>query len=301
MVSVDCIVDTKCILAEGPVWSPQNQSLYWVDVGKPSKLYEWNAYTEEITKWEMGERATGLALRKHAGLVVVTEKSINLFDRITGKVKKACNPPEEMNYMRLNDCGCDSHGRLWTGTMLDNFNEELQEYRSRDSTLVGTIYRIDEDYSWHNMATNIGCPNTFVWSPNDRALYTADSITGWLYTYRYDPISGTISDRNNFSREERFGIPDGSDIDEEGYIWNARWGGGCVLRIDPNGKTVNKVDIPALLVTSCIFGGPDLDILYVTTARYGLSDSDLASRPLSGGIFAFKAEVPGRTPNLFYG
>jgi len=89
--------------------------------------------------------------------------------------------------------------------------------------------------------------------------------------------------------------------DEEGYIWNARWGGGCVLRIDPNGKTVNKVDIPALLVTSCIFGGPDLDILYVTTARYGLSDSDLASRPLSGGIFAFKAEVPGRTPNLFYG
>ena len=93
--------------------------------------------------------------------------------------------------------------------------------------------------------------------------------------------------------DESLGAGDGSTIDEEGFIWNARWGGGCLVRWAPDGSIDRTVKIPAQLVTSATFGGEDLDVLYVTTARYGVSEQDLPGQPLSGGIFAVDPGVKG--------
>jgi sugar lactone lactonase YvrE len=143
------------------------------------------------------------------------------------------------------------------------------------------------------IATDIECPNTFVWSLDDTTLYTADSAAKCLYTYRFNSASGAVDVRSVFSAHTGLGVPDGSALDVEGYLWNARWGAGCLVRFRPDGGIANVVRIPANLVTSCAFGGDALDTLFVTTASYDLPDHEFAQQPKAGGVFAFKPEVPG--------
>ena len=159
---------------------------------------------------------------------------------------------------------------------------------------TGNLYRIDADLSVHRMDSGIGIGNTFAWSPDDRVMYFADTLVG-MYAYDFDAETGAIENRRLFAKtdDETLGAGDGSTIDEEGFIWNARWGGGCLIRWAPDGSIDRTVKIPSRLVTSATFGGEDLDVLYVTTARYGVSERDLKEQPHSGGIFALEPGVKG--------
>ena len=125
-------------------------------------------------------------------------------------------------------------------------------------------------------------------------MYFADTLVG-MYAYDFDIETGGIEKRRLFAKadDETLGAGDGSTIDEEGFIWNARWGGGCLIRWAPDGTIDRTVKIPSRLVTSATFGGEDLDVLYVTTARYMVSEQDLRERPQSGGIFALDPGVKG--------
>jgi sugar lactone lactonase YvrE len=133
-------------------------------------------------------------------------------------------------------------------------------------------------------------------------MYFADTLDG-IYAYDFDAGSGSVSNRRTFARADpkQYGHPDGSTIDTEGCLWNARWDGGSLIRWAPDGTIDQVVKMPCRRVTSCIFGGPDLDILYVTTVRYGLSDAELAEQPLAGGIFMVDADVKGLPDGQFAG
>ena len=183
---------------------------------------------------------------------------------------------------------------------MNNFAEDMSELPITANT--GGLHRIDPDGSVHTFERALGIANTFAWSPDDSTMYFADTLDA-IYAYDFDPATGRVSNRRTFAKADtkRYGHPDGSAIDAQGFLWNARWDGGCLIRWAPDGRIDRVVKLPCRRVTSCIFGGPDLDVLYVTTVRYGLSDAELAEQPLAGGIFALDAGVMGVPDGQFAG
>ena len=167
---------------------------------------------------------------------------------------------------------------------------------------TGNLYRIDANGTHHHMESGLGISNTFAWSPDDTIMYFGDTCVG-IYAYDFDAASGAISNRRLFAKtdDESLGLGDGSTIDSQGFVWNARWDGGCLIRWAPDGTIDRTVALPCSRVTSAIFGGNDLDVLYVTTARYDLSEADLADQPLAGGIFAIDTGTTGIAETPFAG
>jgi len=140
---------------------------------------------------------------------------------------------------------------------------------------------------------HFGCPNALCWSPDGDTLYVADSCDGWLYAYRFNLADASVSQRRRFCRLDGLGIPDGAAVDAEGYLWNARWGAGAVARISPAGALDRVIHLPTIQPTACCFGDPDRRTLYVTSARFGLSEERLRAEPMAGGIFSIRVDVPG--------
>jgi sugar lactone lactonase YvrE len=167
---------------------------------------------------------------------------------------------------------------------------------------TGGLYRIDPDGSVHVFERQLGIANTFAWSPDNTRMYFADTLDA-IYSYDFDAASGEPSKRRTFAKADtkKYGHPDGSTIDAQGFLWNARWDGGAIIRWAPDGSIDRVVNLPCRRVTSCIFGGPSLDVLYVTTVRYGLSEAELSEQPLAGGIFAMDAGVKGVPDGQFAG
>jgi sugar lactone lactonase YvrE len=294
---VECIANSQCTLGEAPLWLQQSGTLCWLDIAKPTILFQWDLKRRATRSWILTELACGLAQSERGEVLVVGQGGLSVFDFTVGRLAPLVAAPFDMQGVRFNDCGCDPLGRLWTGTMINDFCPP--PHGSPVNPAAGRLLRIDPDLSCHITAEGIGCPNTFVWSPDAETLYTADSAAGCLYAYAYNAQAASLADRRVFTNPTGLGIPDGSAIDAEGYIWNARWDAGCVARFAPDGSLASIADIPARRVTSCAFGGPALETLFVTTARVGLSDAELATQPRAGGVFAFKPGVLGRPPSLF--
>ena len=143
------------------------------------------------------------------------------------------------------------------------------------------------------MEQGIGISNTLAWSPDETRFYFADSLKSRIFVYDYDAESGAISGKRSFFDASGFGMPDGSAMDVDGCLWNARWGVGRVLRITPDGDIDRQIEIPALQPSSCAFGGPKLDTLFITSARIALSAEALAHLPLSGSVFAISGVGQG--------
>lgn len=290
--SPECIANPRCRLGEAALWHGKTGRLYWLDISLASTLFEWDAASGRMRHYALGELATGLA-HGPDGIVIVSEGGPALFHPDRPIPQRIAVPPFSMQGMRFNDCGCDRQGRLWTGTMVNDLRPH--ETPARTS---GEICRFDHDGSCHVLAKGVGCPNTFAWSLDERTLYTADSATGRFTAYDFDAQTGSIREGRPFG-EPAPGIPDGSAMDEEGCLWNARWGAGCVVRFTPGGKVDTVVSIPATFVTSCAFGGAGLDTLFVTTALRNDDEKSLAREPYAGGVFAFRPQVRGIPPSAF--
>ena len=299
MPQLECVFEAKDWLGEGPCWHPGEQVLYWTDV--PSKrLKRWNPKTGEHTSWQMPEMVTAIAVRKSTGLIIASHTGIDFFNPHTERITRFVAPERDKPENRSNDGKCDRQGRFWYGSMINNFAEDMSELPITRSS--GGLYRIDPDGSVHAFEQALGIANTFAWSPDDRTMYFADTLDA-IYAYDFDAPSGEVSNRRTFAKADtaKFGHPDGSTIDAQGYLWNARWDGGCIIRWAPDGSIDRIFNLPCRRVTSCTFGGPDLDILYVTTVRYGLTNAELAEQPLAGGIFAIDAKVKGLPDGQFAG
>ena len=283
MATVECVVDCKAWLGEGPLWSPGEKCLYWTDV--PSyTVHRWSPSSGETKTWKMAEMVTSMALRAKGGMIVSTTSGIDFWDPETDALERVCAPDANYPANRSNDGKCDRRGRFWYGTMYNNLNPDGTGRPIEGST--GNLYRIDADASFQHIDSGIGVSNTFAWSPDDTIMYFADTFVG-IYAYNFEAETGATSNRRLFakSEDEALGFSDGSTIDSDGFIWNARWDGGCLIRWAPDGTIERTVAFPCSRVTSAIFGGEELDTLYVTTARYELTEAELAEQPLAGGIF----------------
>jgi sugar lactone lactonase YvrE len=289
---VQCVLKTEAIIGEGPVWSVKEQRLYWVDIPE-KKAHVFNPADGSNQTFELPDLVTSATPRKGGGLVLTLRKSVAFFDPQTGKLDILPDAEPDRPGNRFNDAKCDRQGRLWGGTMGDV---------DWDSP-VGSLYRFDANRKLTRMEEGICCSNGLGWSPDSATLYFAESFRHKIHAYDYDPRTGTISHRRLFaSLEGKAGaFPDGLTVDSEGFVWSAQPVFGRLVRYDPEGAIERIIELPVSRGTSCMFGGPDLDILYVTTMRGTLTVEQLASEPLAGSLLALRPGVRGIAETAFAG
>jgi L-arabinonolactonase len=292
MTNITCVVDCRCQLGEGPVWCPIEQALYWVNIPAPvAALHRFHPASGVHEQWRVPEVVSAVALYKDGRILLTCKTGVKFFDRETGQLTLFVNPEPDKPGNRFNDGKTDRKGRYWGGTMGDNM--DAQGKGTEQQKAQGTLYRIDPDGTSTKMDDGFTTFNTCAWSPDNRILYAGDSEFG-IYAYDFDLEGGTISNKRPFFKQpDDFGFTDGSTIDTEGYLWNARWGAGKVIRISPDGKIDRVIEMPVSQPSSCMFGGENLDILYVTSARQGLSEEQLAREPQAGSLFALEVGARG--------
>ncbi len=162
---------------------------------------------------------------------------------------------------------------------------------------LGRLYRVTGKGVATIEKSGIGISNTLCWSPDNERFYFGDTLTNTISVWDYDLTTGTIAGERPFFAGFERGSPDGSAMDSEGCLWNARYGGACVVRVTPEGRVDRIVEMPVAAITTCTFGGPELKTLYITTARGGLGMAN--NERLAGGLFALEVEVPGLPENMF--
>ena len=285
MTSVRCVVEAADRLGEGPCWSASEGRLYWFDI-KGKRLAWYHPKTRTRGAFDLPMRASAAAPRTAGGLLMATEKGLVLFDAGEGTLE-IVQPIDLEPGFRTNDGKIDMAGNFWWSTMDDDGGKR-----------PGVVYRTDKTLKTQKMLGGIHIPNTVSFSPDGGRLYMADSKLQTIF----------VHDAADFAKvhvlaDTRGGpaSPDGSAVDAEGYLWNAQWGGGRVVRYAPDGRIDRVVEMPVEQPTSCAFGGDDFSTLYVTSAWDGLAPEARASQPLAGGLFAFEAGVKGLALPLFAG
>ena len=285
-IKIECILDCGNHLGEGPVWDVDEGRLYWVDgtgrrVGKP-ELWRMDPRTGKVENWTLGEHDVGaMALRKDGGAVMALDDGFYFFDYDKAEMELIAKVDAEQPRTRLNDGKCDRRGRFFAGGMDDR--EEL--------TICG-LWRLDPDLSVTKVDGGIICTNGPCWSPDDKTFYLADSFQEEFWAYDYDIETGSLSNRRVFaSTRDDAGVADGSTVDEEGCLWNAQVIGGELVRYAPDGSVERRIGMPVKNVTSVMFGGDDLDVLYVTSMAR-------VQHPAVHDMFAGggQAAVPRRRP-----
>ena len=275
-----CIWQAGACLGEGPVWSDRQQALYWTDI-HAGKLHRHTPDNGSQQSWQFDEEICAVAEREQGGLIITLASGFAFFDPDSGKLTRLHSPEPDKPGNRFNDGKCDAAGRFWAGSM-DRACTEAS----------GALYRYDPDGRCHKLDTGYIISNGPSFSPDGRTLYHHESKLGVIYAFDLDMATGAISQRRCFARlAPALGGPDGSTTDREGRLWLALFGGSHVIRIRQDGQVDACIHLPCSLVTSCCFGGPDFDILFITTASFKLTPAQRAKQPLAGGLFA--AHLPG--------
>jgi sugar lactone lactonase YvrE len=288
MADVTCIADLHMVLGEGPVWVEREAALYWLDI-KGRKIFRLleNGQRDE---WATPFRVGSIAPRSGGGFIAGTDDGIAAIGLDKPSFEIVANPEENFPDNRFNDGKVDRAGRFWAGTMDD---------RERQAT--GTLYRIGPDLRCTAVDDGYRVTNGPAFSPAGDRMYHNDSARQVTYVFDLDG-EGNAADRRTFVEfGEGDGFPDGMTVDAEGCLWIAFWDGGCVRRFSPQAELLETVEMPVARPTSCVFGGPDLDRLYVTSARIGLDEAALAMQPKAGGLFMLSPGVRGLADLPFAG
>jgi sugar lactone lactonase YvrE len=284
-------------VGESPFWDDAAGELWWVDITGRAVL-AWRPGDAAARRWVMPDFPSAVVLRRNGGALVALRDGLYFFDPETGGLELFCRPEADRPDNRPNEGKCDAEGRFWVGTMQNNLNPDGSAREMTAST--GALYRVRPDGGWTREVDGVGLSNTLAWTDQGRALLFADTLTNVISRFEVTP-DGHLANRRVFSDEKLPGHCDGSAIDSAGYLWNARFAGSCLVRFAPAGTVDRIVELPVTNPTACCFGGPDLRTLYVTSARFTLSDEHLAANPHEGAVLAIATDVPGTTSHRFAG
>ena len=298
MKKVELYNDCKNLLGEGITWSADQENLYWLDVVIPSKLFQLHLPTNKLSTFIMPEMISSISIRSKKDLIIASQYGVYNYNLTSNNFTRLIETEPLLKFNRSNDGASDIKGRFWFGTMQNNLDEEGNDIPI--TKYSGSLYRLDIDLTLDKIESNLGIPNTFIWNPDNTKFYFTDSMEEIIYSYDFDEESGEITNKTKFATFNR-GIPDGSTMDSEGFVWNCRWGGSCVVRFDPLGRVDRVLEVPVENVTNCVFGGKDLKTLFITTARQGLSKEYVTKNPYAGSLFAIDLSIKGIEDNNFLG
>lgn len=286
-----CIVPAGDFCGEAVTWDAMAGCLYWTDINRfLLHRYELAAGTTRTYMFEEPVVALSLTNRPRQ-LLVALGSGLTIFN-LDGETYKEL-PAKLAGWpdQRLNDGRSDPRGTFWVGSMANNVAPDGTPLPVRDRE--GALYYYRHGGKMSLIESNIGISNTFCWSPDQKYFYFGDTLRNEIRIYPYDLDSGNIGSGKPFFTGYERGLPDGSAMDSAGYLWNCRFGGGCIVRVAPNGKIDRVIDMPVTNITTCTFGGPNLTTLYVTTAA-----GETPER-LSGSLFAIEVDIPGMKENIF--
>jgi L-arabinonolactonase len=288
-ITIEQINGVKNQLGEGPLWDITEKALYWIDGHAPA-IYRLDPKTNEINSWKVPKPIGSFALREKGGAICAMSDGFYFFDFASGNATPVPNGIVAKSGTNFNDGKTDAHGRFIAGTMDAKF-----------AGPVGSIYSVDRSLRCRVLEPAIGCTNGPCFSPDNRTFYCSDSITRTISAYDYDLASGAVSNKREFAKIKGLGgVPDGATVDADGNLWSAIAGGGKLVCFKPDGSVARTVEVPAPIITSVMFGGDDLDVLYATSIGMKILGMEPGSE--GGALFAMKGlGVKGKPEPRFAG
>ena len=289
-MKAECIVKSRDLCGESPVFDATGKCVYWTDINGFA-IRKLSLPTGEVKSWKFDAPVTALALTSIDGWLLAAVGGRLLFWSADGdrRVEFVAVERDWPNH-RLNDGSADSEGNFWVGSMPNNVAADGGARKAEGFT--GSLYRVTPDGDVSVRDSGFGITNTIVWSPDGATFYCACTIRDviWAYDFVKDGAQSDIRNRRVFAEKAGPGLPDGSAMDAEGFIWNCRWGGKGILRIAPSGEVVDRIEMAVSNVTNCAFDGQDAGMLFITSASMGAESEETA-----GGLFAMRVPVRGAT------
>jgi sugar lactone lactonase YvrE/DNA-binding IclR family transcriptional regulator len=287
-LDVNCVLPWGAQLGEAPLWVAEEKRLYWVDILEPA-IHRFDPVSGHNETCAASKLVSAVLPATGGRMFVASQDGIETLDFASGRFDPYVNPEPYLPENRLNDAKIDAGGAMWVGSM-----------RLDASRPDGNLYRVSAPDKVDQMETGITVSNGIGWSPDGGTFYFVDTIPGTILAYDIDPESGFLTNRRIFAQiPDDTGRPDGLAVDADGGVWCAIWDGWRVDRYLPTGKLDFSLSMPVPRPTSIAFGGANLEILYITSARTRLPASTLAEAPLSGGLFACTPGFKGLPVHLF--
>lgn len=274
-LKIDVVVKHTCALGEGPVWDSKRKVICWVDILQ-GEIHEWSPEQKTHRTIQVNQMIGAIAVSTNGNFLAALENGLGFVDRKTGEVRMISDPEAHLPHNRFNDGKCDPAGRFWAGTM------PLSEKEP-----AGSVYVVENDLSVKKRIAGVTVSNGMAWSKDHQIFYYIDTPTFEVVAYDYNKSTGDINNKKIIIRiPKEDGFPDGMTIDSEGMLWIGHWDGWQLTRWNPEtGEKLYSIHLPVAKVTSCAFGGENLDDLYITSAKKGLSDRELQKQPLAGSLF----------------
>lgn len=297
---------SRCALGEGAVWDPCTGRLLWIDIVR-GKLFSFDEATADNQDLHL-KQLLGTVVPVSKDLCVVAGvKGFAIVDQNTGEPKAmiGANPEAASWSLRWNDGKCDPQGRLWVGSMDMNFGQPWV------ATGTGSLYCVQGSGATATIEKKLGgvsISNGICWNKAGDTMFFIDTVTLSIDAFDFDGVTGSISNKRPVVKlAEGEGYPDGMTIASDDSLFVATWAGGAVRRFDSaSGELIQMIAVPgASQVTSCAFGGPKLDQLYITTASAGIDGAKLAEgseEANAGHLFKCdmsNSDVTGMPANLY--
>jgi sugar lactone lactonase YvrE len=285
-INADLLFDTENILGEGPQWHPLEALLYWVDI-EAHFLYHSDSILNSFKRFQFDTPIGAFGFAKDGEFLLATGQGFQSWDGKT--LQTIWNPLPLRTNVRMNDGKIDPAGRFWAGSIDTEQNK-------------AGLYRLDPDGRQYTILQNLGIANGLDWSPDRKTMYFTDSSKYTIFSFDYDLETGAIKNQRIvvvLPKTKAEIVPDGLCVDIEGNIWSAHWNGWQVVRYNPAGEPLLSIKVPAQRVTSCCFGGEHGDLLFITTARTGITQKELSEQPKAGCVFVVETDTIGQTANFF--
>jgi L-arabinonolactonase len=275
------IISVGNTLGEGISWDSTEERIWWTDI-QERKLCRYDPLTRALESFELPERLGSFGFVEGCNEIVgAFESGFAFFHPESGRIDWLVRPRHEARNIRFNDGRVDRQGRFWAGSMVEGEGEPK-----------GKLYCLHGGKA-EVCLTGIGISNSICFSADGRHLYFADSPDRTILRYDIDAASTGIGNRQIFAHTPSGAFPDGSNVDAAGHLWNAHWGAGRVVRYAPDGSISGGIDIPTMQPTCIAFGGKNLDLLFVSSARQHMSEATLALQPHAGDVFVYKLDIKG--------
>ncbi|NQY87389.1 MAG: SMP-30/gluconolactonase/LRE family protein [Colwellia sp.] len=287
MIRLIDTVDVNNTLGEGVVWHEKSKSVWWTDI-EQNKLYAYQVNQKKLAVYNTPYRLCAFGFTLNSTIIIAAfDCGIALYNYETQTIDWLFKLPSN-SPIRFNDGRIDAKGRFWVGTM----NESQPQEKNAG------LYRVDTDLRVEKVADNIGIANGIAWNNEASLFYLADSALQTIFQYDFDADIGAINNPRIYAQTIADVFPDGAIVDSKDNLWSAHWGGACLVCYSINGET-KTYEMPVSQPTCVVFGGDNSNLLFVTTASYGLSAIQKANQPLAGSLLIFESDVTGSDSHIF--